>query len=340
MRKLALSIVLFLVPTFLSSQVMSRVRTHSQLGTCSKDGMMVVINDASAAGVCAAGGSSVAVCICDLSTTSWISQPVDVEAPDLSAYVLLAGDEDGQIIYGNSGNPYNSRLDLSGSATLYGNDGDSSLDIQQMYVNLSSGGDGRSTTVGATADDGGYGAWFQASVSDPLVPIASIGTMVSLSTNNEIKLDGSGISVATTSAGDDITLTAADSVILDPGGADGILSVTGDATFQTDDINESGYLFNARDSSGVGTTLDLSSGVGGTGGYITLDADDSYPEFTLASNSVTLYGAFRLTPFSAPPVACAGGTEGALYMDSDTHLLCVCNGTGWVQVADGTTGCS
>lgn len=40
--------------------------------------------------------------------------------------------------------------------------------------------------------------------------------------------------------------------------------------------------------------------------------------------------ALRLKPRSAPPVTCgSANTEGALYMDSDSHELCVCDGTSW-----------
>ena len=41
-----------------------------------------------------------------------------------------------------------------------------------------------------------------------------------------------------------------------------------------------------------------------------------------------------------PPVACAGGTEGRAYMDTDLHLPCVCNATNWVQMDDFSTTCS
>ena len=47
-----------------------------------------------------------------------------------------------------------------------------------------------------------------------------------------------------------------------------------------------------------------------------------------------------LPVFMHAPWRSFAGTEGTLYLDSDTHLLCVCNATGYVQVADGTTGCS
>jgi hypothetical protein len=63
-------------------------------------------------------------------------------------------------------------------------------------------------------------------------------------------------------------------------------------------------------------------------------------ELTIATGVSTFTGMARLTPQATPPAACGAGTEGGLYLDSDTHLLCVCNATGWVQVADGTTGCS
>lgn len=48
----------------------------------------------------------------------------------------------------------------------------------------------------------------------------------------------------------------------------------------------------------------------------------------------------RIVPSAAPPVTCAAGTEGALYVDSDTHKLCYCNGSGWVLASDDSTGCS
>lgn len=59
-----------------------------------------------------------------------------------------------------------------------------------------------------------------------------------------------------------------------------------------------------------------------------------------AATSVT--GAFKLVGSAAPPVACAAGTEGTVYLDSTIHKLCVCNGTNYVLVNDDstTTGCS
>lgn len=39
-------------------------------------------------------------------------------------------------------------------------------------------------------------------------------------------------------------------------------------------------------------------------------------------------------------VACAGGTAGGMYYDTDVNELCICNGTSWLEVSDMSTGCS
>lgn len=56
--------------------------------------------------------------------------------------------------------------------------------------------------------------------------------------------------------------------------------------------------------------------------------------------SVAATAMLRLVQQATPPATCEAGTEGGLYLDADTHLLCVCNASAWVQIADGSTGCS
>lgn len=112
-------------------------------------------------------------------------------------------------------------------------------------------------------------------------------------------------------------------------------------------VNGTGSFINLL-TSGTNTVITVDSG--GTGsstkinsqGNTTLSGGGSTVEMTLSNASVQVENTaiLRLEPKATPPVACAAGTEGGLYLDSDTHLLCVCNATGWVQVADGTTGCS
>lgn len=158
------------------------------------------------------------------------------------------------------------------------------------------------------------------------------------------------VSIEASGAGNDVTLIAADDVILTPGddfvvtpaagssiinavGAgedvslvaadDVILSPTDDLTLNaTDDTTVAGDAF------GVNTTTAV------------IDAGGGADEISVAAGSTVFIGLVQITKASAPPVACAAGYEGGLYVDSDTHLLCVCNASAWVQVADGSTGCS
>lgn len=60
------------------------------------------------------------------------------------------------------------------------------------------------------------------------------------------------------------------------------------------------------------------------------------------TGTVQLSTLTQLVGTSAPPVACAGGTAGTIYYDSDINKLCVCNATNYVLVDDATTttGCS
>lgn len=104
----------------------------------------------------------------------------------------------------------------------------------------------------------------------------------------------------------DITLTSVDDVIL---------AATDDTTI-------------AGDALGVNTTSAV------------IDAGGGADEVTITAASTVVVGLLQITKASAPPAACAAGTEGGLYFDSDTHVLCACNASAWVQVADGSTGCS
>lgn len=44
-------------------------------------------------------------------------------------------------------------------------------------------------------------------------------------------------------------------------------------------------------------------------------------------------GEIIFTPQAAAPFACSGPTEGALYWNGTNHVLCMCNGTGWLGIA-------
>ncbi len=106
----------------------------------------------------------------------------------------------------------------------------------------------------------------------------------------------------------DITLTSVDDVIL---------AATDDTTI-------------AGDAFGVNTTTAV------------IDAGGGADEITVAAASTTVTGSLILPIASAPPAACASGTKGTIYYDSDINKLCVCNATAYVLVDDSstTTGCS
>lgn len=76
------------------------------------------------------------------------------------------------------------------------------------------------------------------------------------------------------------------------------------------------------------------------GGNVTLQGGAAYG--TGDDGIVNVVGGFRLTPTSAPPIACAAETEGTFYVDSESKSLCQCNGADYVLVRDGVTtaGCS
>jgi len=189
-------------------------------------------------------------------------------------------------------------------------------------------------------------------------------------------------SVTASGAGNDVTLTAADDVILVPadaltatvGGAvavtttAGAITLTAGGTTQditlvsVDDIiltpaddltaNPTGLVnITPGESFAVTTTAGgITLTAGGTTQDISLisvdqvilDGEGGADEVTIDAGSTTIIGAFKLTASSAPPVACAAGTEGTYYVDSDIHKPCYCNGTAYVLASDDTTttGCS
>ena len=116
------------------------------------------------------------------------------------------------------------------------------------------------------------------------------------------------VGIEATGAGNDVTLTAADDVIL---------AATDDTTV-------------AGDQFAVNTTT------------VVIDAGGTADEITVAAGSTTVLGTLILPIASAPPAACAAGTKGAVYYDSDINKLCICNATNYVLANDDstTTGCS
>jgi len=174
------------------------------------------------------------------------------------------------------------------------------LDSEAAQVSIEASGAGNDVTLLA-ADD------IILTPTDALTAVAG-GAVTLTGTVGAVAIEASAGAVTVTAVGatNDVTLTAADDVIF---------AATDDTTV-------------AGDQFAVNTTTAV------------VDAGGGADEITVAAASTVFIGLVQITKAAAPPVACAAGVEGGLYVDSDTHLLCVCNATGWVQVADGTTGCS
>ncbi len=144
---------------------------------------------------------------------------------------------------------------------------------------------------------------------DALTAVAG-GNVTLTSTAGTLALASSAGAITATAVGatNDITLTAADDVIL---------AATDDTTVAGDNVSVSS------------STISLNPGA-------------STVELALAAGSSTFLGSLILPIASAPPAACAAGTKGTIYYDSDANVLCVCDATSYKLVADqsSTTGCS
>lgn len=151
--------------------------------------------------------------------------------------------------------------------------------------------------------------------------------------------------ITATGVDNDITLTAPDTIVLSIAGLSSLVASSGGdnfALFTSGATNSELNISAGNDADGLDTAA-LSLYSEDDAATFTMELSNTGPKLSAEQSTglVTVSRAgFRISPTAAPTVACAGGTEGTLYLDSDTHLLCVCNGTGYVQVADGSTACS
>lgn len=130
----------------------------------------------------------------------------------------------------------------------------------------------------------------------------------------------------------DITLTSVDDVILVP--ADALTATVGGAAAVTTTAG-------AITLTAGGTTEDISLI---SVDQVVVDGAGGADELVIDDDTVTVGTAAAFIPgiASAPPVACAAGTKGAMYYDSDINKVCICNATNYVLMNDDTTttGCS
>jgi len=98
-------------------------------------------------------------------------------------------------------------------------------------------------------------------------------------------------------------------------------------------------------TTGTITNLTATTGTIATVAHATsigVDAAGGTDEVTITDDKVAVSdeALFYTATASAPPAACAAGTAGALYYDTDVNELCVCNATNWLKISDMSTGCS
>lgn len=227
------------------------------------------------------------------------------------------------------------------------------------------------TTLGAGG--GSASVWVScATGSWAIEEVAAVSDL----TGYVLDTEAAQVAIEASGAGNDITLTAADDVILVP--ADALTLTAGGAAAITTTAGAIGLTAGGTTQDITLTSVDdvilvpadaLTATVGGaaavttTAGAITLTAGGTTEDISLISvDQVIVDGAggadeliidddevlvgsaaaFRLAIASAPPVACASGTKASMYYDSDINKVCICNGTNYVLANDDstTTGCS
>ncbi len=278
------------------AQLIGRTVTVAKLPACNGTQQMALVTDATNATTLGAGGGSASVWV-SCASGSWAIEEV-AAVTDLTGYVLDSEAAQVSIEASGAGNDVtllaaDDIIFTPADALVISPGGNAAITTTAGAITFTSGGTTEDVSLVSTDD-------VFLTPDDALVAVAGGNTTIT-STAGTVAIASSAGAVTVTAVGatNDVTLTAADDVIL----------------AATDALTA-------------------------TGATATVNAGGGAVELSLAAGSTTVIGAFMITKSAAPPVACAAGTEGTLYLDSDTHLLCVCNATGYVQVADGTTGCS
>lgn len=216
--------------------------------------------------------------------------------------------------------------------------------LGQIYM-ISDGDDatdcssgGSSTLVFCSCD--GSAPWVQLGTLLGISDSASLSSYVLITKAGQQSITASG-------AGNDVTLVAADDVLLTPADDFVVTPTAGSVTLNAVGAGEDVSLVAADDVLLTPTddlTVSAADVAVGATTTIAFDAAGSTDELGIAENSVSVGSgvAFRIVGGSAPPAACAAGTKGTVYYDTDINKMCVCNGTNYVLMNDDstTTGCS
>lgn len=324
---LVIALAVLAAPT--SAQFIGRTVTVANLGACQNLNAMAYVTDATNATTLGAGGGSAGVFV-NCNSGSWAIDEVAAVA-DLSAYLPVSGTTAAPVVIQNSGAGNDVSLialdDLiltPGDALTVAPGGNAAITTTAGNVTFTAGGTTQDASLISTDD-------VFLTPDDALVAIAGGATTIT-STAGTVAIASSAGAVTVTAVGatNDITLTATDDVVLAP--TDALTGTVGGAVAVTTTAG-------AITLTAGGTTQDISLI---SVDQVILDGEGGADELTIDAASTTVIGAFKLTGSSAPPVACAGGTAGTLYYDSDINKMCLCTGTNYVLIDDQstTTGCS
>jgi len=324
-----------------------------QLPACTyqRTGLAFHVYDGASAADCTTGGGTVPVlCSCNGSGT-WASF-INSSATGIS----YAGD----ILIAASGTTKDVTVTATDDIILTPVDaltvapgGNATLTTTAGNVTLTAGGTTQDASLVSTDD-------IFLTPDDALVAVAGGNTTIT-STAGTVAIASSAGPITVTAVGgsNDITMTAADDVILSPTGD--LTAVAGAAVTVTATVGTAALRASAGavTVTAVGATNDVTltaaddvilaatddttvagDNLGINTTTVTINPGGSAVELQMSAGVSTFLGSLILPISSAPPIACAAGSKGTVYYDSDTNLVCVCNATGYVQIADGTSACS
>lgn len=159
-------------------------------------------------------------------------------------------------------------------------------------------------------------------------------------------------SVSATGAGNDVTVNAADDVILvptdaltvTPGGAAAITTTAGAITLTAGGTTQDISLVSVDDVILTPTGSLTATAADGTIGVTTtfaVDAAGGADEFGVGDGFLGLVGCnFLGAAANTTGKTCDAGAECDSFWDTTAHAICYCNGTAWKIGTDGTTGCT
>lgn len=153
-------------------------------------------------------------------------------------------------------------------------------------------------------------------------------------------------SITATGADNDVTLVAADDVLINPGDDFVVTPTAGGVVLNAVGAGEDVSLVAADDVIATATdafTVTAASATVAATVSFAVDAAGGTDELGVAEGLVGLMGLNIYGAATGPTelgITCDGATAGDLYFDNETELeFCFCNGTNWVKFSDATTQC-